>query len=332
MRISGVAPSADFTLLINALQALANNRSLNKEAFEEYKKSEKLRLDLKSMVARDFNPVLDSIMRPGYTYSQLKNIANLQDDLPERAESYFESAFSKVNDGLLVLVGDFDEEELKKELCRLMGGFRVQSRFVPRSKLSSRLALGSSSFSEQSRRGVIGASEMGVNLALSAAAPFNLRNYMSFKVAARGVELALIRELADLGATVSVTCRNEVFPVERISMFINCRLCNESGMPSDVSVASPSQVLDAVRGLLSDLDSISLSDRDMKAFKTRLISEYESSLANPEGVIDAVLIRYSDGRDVVTGYKDAINSVSKDSVKEMLSLLSEGADVEYIIY
>lgn len=332
MRISGVAPSADFTLLINALQALANNRSLNKEAFEEYKKSEKLRLDLKSMVARDFNPVLDSIMRPGYTYSQLKNIANLQDDLPERAESYFESAFSKVNDGLLVLVGDFDEEELKKELCRLMGGFRVQSRFVPRSKMSSRLSLGSSSFSEQSRRGVIGASEMGVNLALSAAAPFNLRNYMSFKVAARGVELALIRELADLGATVSVTCRNEVFPVERISMFINCRLCNESGMPSDVSVASPSQVLDAVRGLLSDLDSISLSDRDMKAFKTRLISEYESSLANPEGVIDAVLIRYSDGRDVVTGYKDAINSVSKDSVKETLSLLSEGADVEYIIY
>ena len=70
----------------------------------------------------------------------------------------------------------------------------------------------------------------------------------------------------------------------------------------------------------------------MKACKTRLISEYESSLANPEGIIDAVLIRYSDGRDVVSGYKEAINSVSKDDIREVLTLLDSGADVEYTIY
>lgn len=332
LRVSGSAPTDDLALLLNALQALANNRTVNEEEFLKYKRNESLRLDIKAMRPRDFNPVLDSIMRPQYEFALPKNIDKLRDDLPYRAEQYFETAFSKVNDGLLVLVGDFDEEELKKELCRLLGGFRVQSKFVQRPKVSSRLSLSSNSKAERSRPGLVGAAEVGVNVGMSAAAPFNLKNYMTFKIAARGVELALIRELADLGVTVNVLCRNEAFPIERISLFINCRPCMQTGLPSGVTPASSEQILTAVRRVLSDIENISLSDRDMKACKTRLISEYESSLANPEGIIDAVLIRYSDGRDVVSGYKEAINSVSKEGIKEVLSLLDEGADVEYTVY
>ena len=58
---------------------------------------------------------------------------------------------------------------------------------------------------------------------------------------------------------------------------------------------------------------------------------FPGKYADPEGVIDAVLIRYSDGRDVVTGYKEAINSVSKENIRNILQLVSYGAEVEYII-
>ena len=114
-------------------------------------------------------------------------------------------------------------------------------------------------------------------------------------------------------------------------MFIRCRPADEAGLPSGMIPASAEEILAAVRKVVAELEKVTLSDKDLKAFKTRLISEYESSLANPEGVIDAVLVRYSDGRDVVTGYKEAINSVSKDDIRNILQLVSSGAEVEYII-
>ena len=44
------------------------------------------------------------------------------------------------------------------------------------------------------------------------------------------------------------------------------------------------------------------------------------------------LIRYSVGKDCVSGYKDKINSVTPESVKEVLSSLDGGGKVELVIY
>lgn len=331
MRISGLAPSTELPLLISALKELGDSRAINREAFETYRQEEALRLDMASMYPEDVRPLMDSLLRPDYHYSDPKNMDKLHDDLPERAAQSFDLAFSKVNDGLLVLVGDFDEEQFKKDLSRLMGAFSVQNKYAQRPRVPARLAFGSVTHKELSRSGVVGAEERSVNVAFSAAAPFSVKNYMCFKIAAEGVRLALVEELADCGAYVDVLCRNEVYPIERISMFIRCRAVQEAGLPSGMKEASSDDMLAAVRRVTSDLESVTLSDKDLKAFKTRLISEYESSLADPEGVIDAVLIRYSDGRDVVTGYKEAINSVSKENIRNILQLVSSGAEVEYII-
>ena len=331
MRISGVAPTSELQLLMSALKQLGGSRTVNREAFDTYRAEEALRLDMAKMYPEDVLPLMDSLLRPDYHYSDPKNIDKIHDDLPERADKSFDLAFSKINDGLLVLVGDFDEEQLKKDLGRMLGGFGVQNKYAQRPRVPARLAFGSVTIREQSRSGVVGAAERSVNVALSAAAPFSVKSYMGFKIAAEGVRLALIEELADCGAYVDVVCRNEVYPIERMSMFIRCRPADEAGLPSGMIPASAEEILAAVRKVVAELEKVTLSDKDLKAFKTRLISEYESSLANPEGVIDAVLVRYSDGRDVVTGYKEAINSVSKDDIRNILQLVSSGAEVEYII-
>ena len=43
------------------------------------------------------------------------------------------------------------------------------------------------------------------------------------------------------------------------------------------------------------------------------------------------MVRYSDGKDLVSGYKNAVKSVSAAKVREILRQLSEGAGVEYVI-
>lgn len=332
MRISGTAPVDELSLVIAALNELGSGREEDMEAFDRYREEEALRIDMKHLQPKDVNPVMDSLLRPAYHFSDPKDISNLGEDLPQRAAEIFDRAFSRVNDGLLVLVGDFEEEQLKKDLCRLLGNARVHNRLAQRPTIPARMAYGSVIHKELSRSGLVGAQEISVNVGLSAPAPFSIRNYMSFKMAAEGIRLALIKELSGLGVSVELLCRNEMFPIERVSLFVNCRPCMEDGLPAGMKPASVDEVLEAVRKVFSSLEEISLSDRDLKAYKTRLIADYESSLANPEGVIDAVMVRYSEGRDVVSGYKDAINSLNKDSIKNALQLMTSGAEVEYIIY
>ena len=52
---------------------------------------------------------------------------------------------------------------------------------------------------------------------------------------------------------------------------------------------------------------------------------------DPEAVVGDVLVRYSEGKDLVTDYKTAIQKVSAESVARIIALLRAGAEVEYVI-
>ena len=47
--------------------------------------------------------------------------------------------------------------------------------------------------------------------------------------------------------------------------------------------------------------------------------------------IDAVMMRFSAGKDVITSYNDRINSVSADNVKTIFGSLTEGMRIEYVV-
>lgn len=331
LRISGIAPKSKLHLLMRSLLSIADKRTPNKADFEYYKRGEALRIDMEALSPRDVNSLMDSIMRPNYFYTERKYISNLGDDLPERAEQYFESLFSKVNDGLLVLTGDLDEEALKKELCRTLVGFRTQKKFAQRPHISSRLASGSVTYIVESGPGLVGGGEIGVNVGMSAALPYNMDNYMSFKLAAAVLRKELTRALADCGATVEVSEKVELFPMEKVSLYINCRPCRGGGLPLSVTPADPLKMLAAIRPVLASLGEIEVSAADLKAYKAELLNRYSESLQDPRELTDKVLARFSEGKDLVTGYKDAVNSVTADSIRAILSQLRDGADVEYVI-
>lgn len=331
LRITGLAPKAKLPLLLRALLSLADARHPNPETFAYYKAGEALRIDMEALSPRDVNSLMDSIMRPSYFYTERKRIDCLGDDLPERAEQYFRSLFDKTGDGILVFMGDLNEDLLKKELCRTLGDFRTQKGFAQRPRVESRFATGSVTRMAESAPGAVGGGEIGVNVALSAAVPFNMENYMSFKVACTVIRRHLTTVLADQGAYAEMSDRLELFPAERLSLFINCRPCRESGLPAGIAPATPPDLLDAVRLVTHRLPELPISDTELKAYKDLLLKQMDSRMSDAEALIDDVLTRYSEGKDVVTDYKTAIGKVSAASVAHIIEMLCNGAEVEYLI-
>ena len=332
LRITGRAPSTEFSQLMQTLLALANGRQADPDAFAAYKTEESLRLDREASSPRDVNAQMDSLLRPEFFYPERKRMDRLSDDLPARAEQYFASLFDKVGDGILMLAGDLDEEAVKKELPRILDAFGTSKRFSTRPRVESRFITGSVSRMEPAAAGVTGGREIGVNVARTAAVPFKLDTYLSFQVACSLIRQQLAGALADQGASADLSTRLELFPDERFTIYINCHPCPESGLPAGVSPGSQAELLDAVRSVTRRLDAIPVTENAVRAARASLLKELENRYAAPETLIEDVLIRYSEGKDLVSDYKAAVQRVSVAGVQEVLKLLSSGGEVEYTIY
>ena len=331
LRISGIAPSGKIQLVLQSLLSMANDRQVDREAFEYWRKGEALRLSMEALYPRDVNSLMDSILVPDYFYTDHKSIANLGNDLPERAERYFNSQFSKVNDGIMVIIGDLDPDDLKKMLTRTLGDFRTQQRFAPRPDATKNLIIGTASRTVESAPGLVGGAEIGAHAAASTDLPFTLANYMSFKVACAVFEKELTSALATCGAYAEVSERFELFPTERVTVYASCRPCFADGLPEGVLPSSPLETLEQMRKAVASTNAATISPAALAAYKAALLTEVSAQMARPETIVDNVLMRYSEGKDVVTGYQAAINGVTVDSVKKILADLASGAKVEYVI-
>ena len=331
LRIRGRAPKSKLDLLLRSLLSLADSRHVSERDYEYYRQCEALRIDMSKMYVRDVNSLMDSLMRPDYFYTGRKNAENLAEDLPERCEHYFATQFDKVNDGMLILVGDLDEETLKRELSRTLVGFRTGRQFAQRPRISANTSTGTITTYSESSPGVLGGLERGVSIALSAPVAYNIQNYMTFRVAVELLRKKLVSGFDSVGGSLSISDRLEVFPEERLNVYFTCSPCYESGLPYGMESPTPFALLERTRGILERIPSMAISKDDLKAYKALVINEFESAAKNPETLIDIMLMRYSDGKDLYTGYKQAINAVDEKKVKEMLGALCRGAKVEYVI-
>lgn len=331
LRISGIAPSGKINMVLRALLSVSSSRKINMDSFHYYRKGEAVRLNMGALSPRDVNTLMDDVLCPDYRYTDHKNIDKLEFDLPQRSETWFADQFSKVGDGVLALVGDLDEEVLKKILCRTLGDFKTEQKFAPRPAVSKKTINGTATRITESSIGLVGGGEIGVNAAMSAQMPFNLSNYMSFRVACDILEKELIRDLADQGAYAEVSEKYEMFPSERMTVYVNCKPCFANGLPEGVRPADPLDLLEVVRFSLGKTATMKVSSADVAAYKSALQKEIESAAGLPRTVISNVMVRYGEGKDVVSGWKDAVSSVTAEKVSAVLAALSGGAGVEYVI-
>lgn len=317
LRLSGSAPSNRLTLVLKSLLSVANQRRASESAFESWR----------NMELASLKPAcLDSLMYPDYNYSAVKTPSGLVDRTMMDAQNFFESQFVKSNDGVLVIVGDMPAESVQKVLSQYLGGFRVSKMSSVRQFSPYKLGVGTTTYSR------VG-TPVEVSLALACIEPFTAENYMAFKVAGLALQRRLTGVMAEHGFSVRMADRFSVWPQEALELIFTCTPVPESGLPYGVKSGSdqPMRALVEARKVIENVLSKPVDAAELASCKSLLTNGYSTYLADPKNYVDAVLMRYSGGKDVLTGYNNRIGSVSADKVKEIFGALSEGMRIEYVV-
>lgn len=332
LRLVGSAPSSKLSLLLKSVLTIANERTLNKSAFEYYRRSEALRLELVRRQQEGIFDVVDSLMCPDYRYRATRYAAALGDDLPERAEEYFRSQFSRFNDGVVILIGDLDANAVKKMLTRYLGGFVTGNQYSFRPPIRYSLRSGWSTYTIDADASYVGEGDPSLSVAVSTLMPFTADRYMAFKIATIVVERAVVETLADCGLYAEFYDDYEVYPHERLNLKMTFRPASQDGLPDDVVPMDPLAALGHIRVALGKATSEPVSEARLKVYKASLLNDLESHYTTTSDLMDATLSRYSDGKDLVTKYKDKVNAVNAEAVMEVLKAFKDGSKVEYLIF
>ena len=76
---------------------------------------------------------------------------------------------------------------------------------------------------------------------------------------------------------------------------------------------------------------ISISPEELKTYKAVVQGHMASALASTEGMMSFALLRYSEGKDVTSGYADRIKAIEADDVRWILDELSSSSVVDYLV-
>ena len=308
MVIRGEAPQDGLHLLLKTFLSLANGRRYDDRAFEIYTRN-----------ALETPPSVDDRL---YAYLNEGEVCAVRRDPKAfslntrlKAEMLFEERFSRMNESVLVLVGDLDPTALKKTLTRYLGGFRPLK--VPAQRRSVRSPLKTGSVLREEKNG-----HRALEVRLETEYALTGVHYYAASVAAEAMRRHLVRALAPKGFSVRVRTGMASSPQERLWMRISCYPTGED--------ADWTEALELLRAAIRTAPSAPLPAADLKALKNRILAQATDALATPGGTVDMVVMRYAFGKDLVTRYSENIASIEADKVRDMLKVLSTGARVELI--
>ena len=100
--ISGSAPSSKLPSLLKVFLALANRRTLNRGEFDIYLRNA-------AWARESVEDRLYKMMYPGFSYTPRKYPSALGPATQVKAAQFYDTRFSRMNNGMLVIVGDVDE-------------------------------------------------------------------------------------------------------------------------------------------------------------------------------------------------------------------------------
>ena len=307
--ISGQVKDRNAGLMMKGILAVAGGCRVDTASVKYYVESE--RLSQLVHKGKDVRAALDSLMCPGYRYTSFKTEEGLQESTFDKAEILFESLVFKMNDGILVIVGDMSESELKKLLQMYVGGFKVKSVASRRPSLQYRPM---SSWMEYSVEGYRNAAVVAV----SGMVPMTASNHFAAEIAAMMMERKVKERFADRNIAVRLSYARNIYPDERFSIFVM--------MEGDCSQEDAAEIRKVLGECSRDLD-----ERIIQAYKNYVKNAYALQMQNPEYWMRVIPLRHMEGKDFTTGYAAKIDAVTTAQVKDIFKTLEDGAGVEYII-
>ena len=322
-RIAGAAPDSRLPLLLKSLVAMAGNRKVNMDAYGYYRHSAGIAdcLDRNSTAVR--RAQLDSLLNPNDPFigSRIRMVPG--DDFPLRAERFFARRFANMSDGVLVIVGHFDENALKKTLTQYLGGFKTEKAASNRFRHNVRHAAG------HAVQTVAGTDGPMLDLRLTAEMDYTVDHFIAANIAARYLYDAVAGALSARGWHSESIWRFDLYPYDCFSVNILSSLADPDGLPaSTASCDSTALVAEEVRTVIARTCAAGITADRLKACKAELTGIYDSWANDPETIISLLMLRYSFGKDIYTKYSEKVSAISKEQVDKVLKLLATGASAE----
>ena len=303
--IHGSAPSSKLPTLLKALLAISNNRTMNRSEFDVFLRN----------AAWERPSVDDGLYRQlyqGFDYAPRKYPSALGPATLSKAAQFFESRFSRVNEGMLVLVGDLDEQTVRRALIKYAGGFRTRRGTSARKSVRYQPHAGTSPQTLQD-------GAKGAYIRLDTEYPLTGINYLMADIAAEVLRSRLVRELDGTGLSVEVTCGFHSYPQERLWMFVACE------------GEHAAEALPAIRKGIREAGETPVQAKDLTALKSRALANIVRELSEPETVVTAVVNRYGIGKDLFSHYKESVNGITAERLSGMLSSLASGLAAETVV-
>lgn len=325
MALTGSAPKQKFSLLMAALQTVTGNRRrVDSEAFSAYSASQRIGVFAREHTREGIFGSMYDLLAPEDIYTGPRKADVLVPPLMEKADVYFEDRFSRTNDGVLILVGDLDEETVKKQLSKTLGGFRALHSTARRSPASGGVKSGKTTVVSEG-------AEKGIYVLMTSDVALTSSSRYASEMAMMVLRRSLAAALHPYGLTADVSSEFSVYPEERLWVRVACLPANPAGLPSDVSPVGLEEALAGVRKGISDAVKKKLSKAELAAVKARVTGNMTEALSHPETVVSTVRMRYAMNKDLVTKYKDSINAVDAAAVQSILKAVSEGSRIEMVV-
>ena len=323
LRLTGSAPRGKLELLIKVLLSVANARVTDGNAYRDYREAERLRI-LSDRSDDVIYTVMDSLMRPDFPYLAYKHEEKLETLAPGKTDLYFNSQFTKLNDGCLVLFGDLHPYRVKSLMSKYLGGFVTSRNYAAHSRVQYRQHSGWATYMDvPASQGGRFESE-GIYMSMSTLTPVTSEKYMAMRLAEMILHKRIALGLYGTGFSVDIDTGIELYPMERITLTMTCQA--DPGVDK-----SPISALPALRAALSDVSANPVTDAELKTLKASLIKNIEYERTVGDELIKIAAYRYSEGKDFAADYKNRINSVSKEDVRALIAGWDDGAKVEYIV-
>ena len=324
--ISGSAPDWQLDLMMRALLGVVNEREHDPEAYEYYLSCQDVFHEQARGSVTDRIAAIDSLMCPNYIYSSIKTPGKLTEGFPEKADSFLKFQSSKMNDGLLVLVGNIEETRLRKFLQKYVGGFVTTERTFPRTVVHYQPVVGTVTYLQKEKE-----REASLHFILSARMSLTADNYMASQIAVGILRQALASALDGTGMYLKLAHNCRIYPRERFNVMISIAEASEYGFSKDIALTGADAALKAVRDVLDDLANLEIKAEDVEKYKAVLKGQMALEMKMPHYWTHAVAMRYMDGKDFTTGYEAKIDAVTVDKVRCILASLTDASRVEYII-
>ena len=322
--ISGEAADDRLEYLFRVLLTMMNDTKIDEERLEYYLECCPLRrLNAKGEL-NDRIAIIDSLMCPGYRYTYCHRYAPASEEFKNKVESFLGQQSLKVNDGVLILVGDLDEKKLKQTLQLYTGGFYTSSKAFSRPVMNYQPIAGGLSYHSKGRKN-------SVDIAVSMPLSLTTDNYYTSAVASLVLRRHLAQAVSGKGMNLRLNHSFERYPQERLGLLISMNEASIEGFAKGTAHQAPREALSRVHEILSDVPSMDISDALLSSFKARMKKRMSLQKSDPRFWIDALTFRYLAGKDLVTGAEAKIDAVSKDDIKELLESLFKSSQVEYII-